>query len=189
MLAEAHIASLWKKQKLFVALFLMALGGWFFLDGLRTYPNSNERWTKYEELENSGRLTEWPDFARSRGWVQEKPHKFYEPKDINAQFAFGTLGVVLGGIVLVYWFTQIRCVLKMDEDAVYSAAGTRVPFETITGVGKKKWESKGIAKVRYEIGGRKGQFVVDDYKFETEPARKILAEIEHRLTSRSEKSV
>jgi hypothetical protein len=57
----------------------------------------------------------------------------------------------------------------------------RVPFGSITGVGKKKWDSKGIATVRYELDGQRSQFIVDDYKFEAEPTRKILAEIEEKL--------
>ena len=185
MPAEARITPIWRKQKFFVALFLIAVGGWFWLDGLRSYPRSNERWLAYEKYKNEERLTEWADYAKSRGWVPEQPHKFYKREDIVGQYVFGSLGVALGLVILAYWATQIRRVLRTDEEAVYTAAGTRVPFEAITGIGKKKWESKGIAKVRYEIGGRKGEFVVDDYKFDTEAARQILKEIEERLLARS----
>jgi hypothetical protein len=34
--------------------------------------------------------------------------------------------------------------------------------------------------VRYELDGKRGQLYVDDYKFEAEPTRKILAEIEEK---------
>ena len=61
-----------------------------------------------------------------------------------------------------------------------------MPFRAITGLGKKRWDSKGIAVVRYELQGRKGEFIVDDYKFEAEPARKILDEIESELRARTE---
>jgi hypothetical protein len=60
-----------------------------------------------------------------------------------------------------------------------------VPFGSVVGIGKKKWDSKGIATVRFEENGRQGQFIVDDYKFETEPARQILQEIEARLLART----
>ena len=87
--------------------------------------------------------------------------------------------------MLIYWVTQIRRIVKTDDDAVYTAAGNRVPFTAITGVGKKQWETKGIARVRYEIEGRKGEFVVDDYKFDTAPSRTILKEIEEKLLART----
>lgn len=185
MPAEAHISTTWKRQKLLVSLFVIAFGCYFFFDGFVTWPKSNVRWEAYEQFKNDNKLGEWPDFAQSKGWVEEQPHKFYKRSDIVGQYVCGTLLVVLGGIVLVYWATQIKRTVRTDEEAVYTAAGTRVPFSAITGVGKKKWESKGIAYIRYELDGRRGQFVVDDYKFDTDPSRTILKEIEAKLLSRT----
>ena len=181
MPAEAHISTTWKRQKLLVGLFVIAFGAYFFFDGLVTWPKSNVRWKAYEEFKKDSTLGGWSDYAESKGWVEEPPHKFYEHSDIVGQFVCGTLLVVLGGIVLVYWATQIKRTVRTDEEAVYTAAGTRVPFSAITGVGKKQWESKGIARIRYELDGRRGQFVVDDYKFDTDPSRTILKEIEEKL--------
>ena len=68
--------------------------------------------------------------------------------------------------------------------AATEAEAAYVPSElplTITGLGKKDWDSKGIARVRYSLDGRQGQFIVDDYKFETDPSRQILDEIEQLL--------
>jgi hypothetical protein len=184
MPAEARIAPIWKKQKLFVAIFFIALGAWFWWDGLVGYPRSNERWNAYETYKKEERLAEWPAYAKSKGWVEQQPHKLHKKEDIIGQYVFGTLCDVVGLILLVYWYTQIRRVIRTDEEAVYTPSGRRVPFEAITGIGKKHWENKGIAKVRYTLDGRHGQFVVDDYKFETEPTRQILTEIEERLTAK-----
>lgn len=185
MPAEARISTTWKRQKLLVGLFVIAFGCYFFFDGFITWPKSNVRWLKHREFVEAKNEMGWGDYAAAQGWTSEVPHKFYERKDIVGQYVFGTLLVTLGGIVLIYWATQIRCVVRSDEEAVYSAAGTRVPFSAITGVGKKQWESKGIARVRYEIDGRRGQFVVDDYKFDTEASRTILKEIEEKLLART----
>ena len=198
MPAEARISKIWTKQKLFVSLFMMAIGGWFFFDGLVGYPRANERYIAWKTHQDEGRDNEWPAYADQRGWKRtEWPNYVREHSlagnlpavpfgrdKIIGQYAFGSLGMLLGGIIFVYWLTQKGRILRTDADAVYTPAGTRVPFDAITGLGKKRWESKGIAVVRYEVEGRKGQFIVDDYKFETEPTRKILAEIEERLTSR-----
>ena len=165
---------------------MMALGGWFFFDAWVGYPRSNERWLAHHGYEEQGRLSEWPAYARSRGWVVTPPHQFYTRSKIVEQLVFGSLGALVGVIVLAYWFTQKNRVLQTDETTVTTPAGTRVPFAAITGLGKKRWETKGIAVVRYELQGRKGEFIVDDYKFETEPARKILDEIESELRARSE---
>ena len=186
MPAEARIAPIWKKQKLFVAIFLIAIGAWFFFDGLVGYPRSNERFLAHQGYEQDNRLSEWPTYAKSRGWVEKPPEKLFKPQDVIVQYVFGSLGALIGAIVLAYWFTQKGRVLRTDEDVVYTPAGTRVPFEAVTGIGKKRWDSKGIAVVRYTLEGRKGEFIVDDYKFETEPTRKILREIEEKLLARAD---
>lgn len=184
MPAEARTSSIWKKQKLFIAIFLLAIGAYFFWDGSYTWPRSNERWLKHEEFKKAENLSGWRDYAKNRGWTDEVPHKFYKSSDLVGQFVFGGLLTLLGGIVLVYWLTQRGRVLRSDDAAVYTPAGTRVPFDAISGLGKKNWDAKGLATVRYQLDGRQRQFVIDDYKFDADPARKILAEIEERLKGR-----
>ncbi len=185
MPAEARISSIWRKQKLFVALFFLALGAWFWWDGLVGYPRSNERWNAHDQFQREGRLEEWPAHAKSRGWVEKPPEKLRKPEDIIGQYVFGSLCNIFGAILFVYWMTQIKRTLRTDEEAVHTPSGRRVPFAAITGLGKKDWDSKGIARVRYSLDGRQGQFIVDDYKFETDPSRKILEEIEQHLLMRT----
>lgn len=185
MPAEARISSIWKKQKLFIALLFLGVGAWFFVDGYHFYPKSNERFRKHEEFEQAKNLTGWREYAKQQGWTTEKPKKFHERSDIVAQYVFGALGAVIGGIVLAYWLTQKGRILRSDAEAIYTPAGTRVPFDAITGLGLKQWDSKGIARVRYQINGKQGQFVIDDYKFEPDPTRQIFSEIEERLKARA----
>ena len=184
MPAEARISSIWKKQKLFIAVFLIAIGAWFFWDGGVGYPRSNERWLKHDEFKKAEDLKGWREYAKSRGWDGEVPHKFFKQSDIIGQYVFGGMLALIGGIVLIYWLTQKGRVLRSDEEAVYSPAGTRVPFAAFLALDKKNWDAKGLATARYQLEGRKGQFVIDDYKFDADPTRKILAEIEERLKAR-----
>jgi hypothetical protein len=126
----------------------------------------------------------WEELAKSKGWGKEPPHRFYEPGDIYFQYGAGALCSVIGLGTLIYWLTQINRRVKMDDEAVTAACGKRIPFDAIIGVGKKLWDKKGIAKVRYMLAGKQGEFVVDDYKFDTKPSRQILEEIEKRLTAK-----
>jgi len=185
MPAEARVTPIWKKQKLFVSLFLIAIGGWFFYDGFIGYPKKNERFLAHEKHKTEERLTQWPAYAKERGWSEVPEHKLLKRDDIIGQFAFGGLAAVLGAITLAYWAMQKGRVVKTDAEAVHTPSGRRVPFSAITGIGKKKWDAKGLATVRYEIEGQKGEFELDDYKFERDPTHQILAEIEERLTPRA----
>jgi hypothetical protein len=182
---EARVTPIWKRQKLFIAILLIGYGAYFYYDGAVGWPRNNERFAKYQEFAQADNLDGWNAFAKERGWSNEKPEKAYTESEIQGQYLWGSLCMVPGLIALGYWMQQIRRSLKLDDEAVTSPAGTRVPFGAITGLGLKKWESKGLARVRYEVGGRKGEFVVDDYKFETETTKKILEEIKRQLESRA----
>jgi hypothetical protein len=92
------------------------------------YPRSNERFLAHQQYEKEERLSEWPAYAKSRGWVEKPPEKLFKPQDINGQYFFGSLGVLVGLIVLIYWFGQKGRILRTDEEAVYTPAGTRVPL-------------------------------------------------------------
>jgi hypothetical protein len=184
MTLEARVTPIWRKQKLFVALFLIAFGAYFYYDGLIGWPRSNERFLKHEEFEKAGDLEGWNKYAKERGWNTAKPEKLHSPQEISGQSLYGTLCALLGLVTLGYWAQQIRRTLKLDDEAITSPAGTRIPFDSITGLGLKKWDSKGLATVRYEVGGRKGEFIVDDYKFDPIATREILNEVKHRLESR-----
>jgi hypothetical protein len=186
MAVVARISAIWSKQKLFVAVFFLLIGAYFFFDGSFTYPRSNTRYKEQERFEKSGQKEEWPAYAQAHGWVTKKPEKFYDTGDIVGQFVFGGVAVVTGLLLYVYWLTQRKRQLKIEDGAVYTPSGARVPFASIRGLGKKRWDSKGIAIVRYEDNGRLLQFVVDDYKYETEPTRQILDTIEQQLTAKND---
>jgi hypothetical protein len=184
----ARISAIWSKQKLFVAVFFLLIGAYFFFDGAYTYPRSNQRWDAQQDFQNRGKAEEWPAYAASRGWVTKKPEKKYRPDEIRTQFVFGGLATVAGLLLYIYWLTQRKRQLKIEDGAVYTPSGARVPFASIRGLGKKRWDTKGIAIVRYEDHGRLLQFVVDDYKYETGPTRQILETIEQQLTAKNDQA-
>jgi len=92
----------------------------------------------------------------------------------------GGLSLMIGAASFIFWTTQVKRVLKTDDEAVYAPGGKRVPFESITRIDRKKWVSKGLATVVYSINGRRGKFILDDYKFDRDPTHQIMAEIEEK---------
>lgn len=185
MSLTARITPVWKKQKLFVSVFLLLFGAWFFWDGAVGYPRTNERYAAWKKYNDAGQEAEWRAYAASRGWKAQPPEKPMTELQIRGQFIYGSIAAFSGLLALLYWWRQIGRTIALDEEAVTSPAGTRVPLSAVTGLGLKKWESKGLAVVRYEIAGRRGEFVVDDYKFDTEASRAIVEEIKRRLEARA----
>ena len=180
MTVEARITPVWKKQKILLALLLIGFGGWFLFDGLVGYPKSDERYRKLEAL--SADKTNWPALAKEHS-IGAVPEKFLGPGKVIEQFVAAGITGFIGLGVLIYWLSQINRSVRMDDEAVTASDGKRIPFSAIIGVGKKLWDKKGIAKVRYSLNGKQGEFIVDDYKFDTKPSRQILEEIEKRLTA------
>jgi hypothetical protein len=199
MPAEARITPLWKKQKLFVALFLAAFAAYFLWDGAVGYPRANARYAEWKRHHDEGRLAEWPARAQAKGWKADEwqkwlddphqqgriPAERWAPGKLTEQYVCAGVVGFIGLLTLAYWFSQKGRTVRSDDAAVHTPAGVRVPFAAITGLGKKKWEDKGLATVRYEIDGRKGQFVLDDYKYDRDPTHQILAEIEEHLSTRT----
>ena len=199
MPAEARISSTWKFQKLIIGLLITAGSLPFFWDGAVGYERKNQRYREWKRFADEHRESEWPDEAARRGWNADEwpdyirdhslfdhlPAEPFPPGKIIEQYVCAGVALLFGSIILGYWMSQKGRIIRTDDDAVMTPAGTRVPFSAITGVGKKQWESKGIARVRYELDGKRGQFVVDDYKFDTEPSRTILKEIEEKLVAKT----
>jgi hypothetical protein len=198
MPAEARVTPIWKKQKLFVAIFLFAFAAYFFWDGAIGYPRMNARYKEWKNHHDAGKLEEWPAYAKQKGWKADEwkkwlddphqqgrvPAERWAPGKITEQYVCGIIGAFFGLVAYAFWWTQKGRTVRTDEEAVFTPSGTRVPFAAITGVGKKKWEDKGLATVRYEIEGRKGQFVLDDYKFDRDATHEILKEIEEKVAGR-----
>lgn len=182
MTAEARTTKVWKNQKLLLFILLLGFCGAFLFDGFIRYPRKNEQIRVYKELDGEKNKEKWEEYCRGKGWSPElDPEYIRKGYSEMEQFIFGGITGVLGLIAFMFWFTQKDRVLRMDEEGVTSASGTRVPFGAITGIDKRKWESKGIARIRYSLDGKNGEFVVDDYKFERTGAHAIFDEIEKRL--------
>jgi hypothetical protein len=185
MSISARITPTWKKQKLFVSIFLLLFGAYFFLDGAVVWPRSNERYLKHKEFIERDDLAGWNEYAANRGWQTAPPEKLHTSADIAGQFLFGSICVAGGIVALAYWSVQIRRSIRLEGETIFSPEGKRIPVEAITGLGLKRWESKGLATVRYELGGRRREFVIDDYKFEAEPCRTIVDELKRLLEARA----
>jgi hypothetical protein len=97
----ARITPIWKKQKLFVGVFLMLFGAWFFWDGAIKYPRSNERYNAWKKYHDAGQDAEWKTYAASRGWKAEPPEKLLTEYQIRGQFLYGSIAAVSGLLALL----------------------------------------------------------------------------------------
>lgn len=186
MATTATLSGVWKRQKLFMALFLAALGAWFLYDGLIGYPKNNERYREYLPFKEGARVHDWPAHAAERGWSKKHPEKLYTEGDIAGQFWMSGLTFVAALGFLGWMFASFGRTLRSDDEAIYGEKGERVLFSEVTGLGKKHWDSKGIAKVKYRRDGKDALLTIDDFKYEGAIA--IVKQVEEHLAAETESS-
>lgn len=181
----------------FLIMGICALGFamWCLKDGLFTYPahriqgftefkidykklfkDEHAKALTVEEFEvvaNHDDLLEWAKYAEDRH-IPRTP-------DIVTQFIMASVMIVAGLFLVSIPLRSRGRWIEANDEAVTSSWGERFAFDEVEAVNKRKWRSKGIAKVTYVSEGRRRTFVVDDYKFDRYPTDAILYELEQRI--------
>jgi hypothetical protein len=184
MSIEAHVVPFWKAQRLIPAIICLGYALYFFFDGAVGYPRSNRHWLDHQKYVEAHDLQEWPAYAQSQGWDPHPPEKFHNVADIRGQFVFGGVLVVVGLGFLVFWLTQKDRALRADDEGVTTPEGARVPYDSVTSIDRRKWDTKGLARISYEVEGRRGNFMIDDAKFDPDASHDIFERIEEKFLAR-----
>jgi len=184
-MVEAKIASEWVKWMWIKAALFLCVALWFVYDGLIGWPKKNEIVKSYLQFEEEGRSRDWRKHAKDQGWSIKAPGETYSEEDIytegdiRGQFIWAAVCAAVGAVFLFKLQKERRSVLRADDEAFYLEDGTRLEYEKITSLDIKKWSSKGLAYVRYEVDGNKKKLTVDDLKFEG--AGKVLKKVKDNV--------
>jgi hypothetical protein len=129
---------------------------------------------EFEATADPRQRQEWEVYSESRG--------IPTGAKIAAQFVMAA-GTALAGLALIA--TPLRSRgrwIEISDAGVTSSWGEGFNFDQVETVNKRKWRSKGIAKIVYrDNNNRKRVFVIDDYKFDRYPTDEILYELEQRI--------
>jgi hypothetical protein len=74
--------------------------------------------------------------------------------------------------------------IESTPSGITSSWGQSLDFDQVESLDKRKWRSKGIAKVTYRDNGRKRRFILDDYKFDRQATGQILRELESTIDAK-----
>ena len=179
------------KRFLWLALGCLFFGSWFLYDGLVGYPNELKRCEAYwqatgdpgnpwEAIDNA----EWQALAKKNDW-SNKPPKVKPDKQqgkIGTQFFYSILCYCITIPCLLKWYLPRGSWVEADENKLTSSWGKEFTFDQIKQINKKKWEDRGIAKIKYEVEGVPYSFTFDDYKYKQEAMGKIMIAMEEKLT-------
>ena len=175
-----------------VGLFCIGMTAYCFYDGMVAWPAQGERANAYLEFkEQNFEVGEkdlfdlWKVEAEKRGWPAGVAGKevtpYGKPKtdiDLNGQFYMGGFTGLLGLFFLGRVLLNRGCWIEADENGLRSSEKREVQYDQVTSLDKKKWQSKGIAKVLYEVDGRKDKIVLDDCNYVRDSTNAILRQVE-----------
>jgi len=180
----------------FLYLGIAALGFALYClyDGLLAYPYQRER--AFADFKSNKLFTDNPQLSglsvREFELAADKElrkvwddylHELGKPSygDVVMQFVMAGLSVALGAWMISLPLRARGRWIEATETGLHSSWGQSLTYDQITGINKRQWRSKGIAKITYHDGRRKRRFVIDDYKFERHATDAILYEVEQRI--------
>ena len=181
---RANVDQKYFRKFLWVFLGCTAFAAYCLYDGLVAYPKKLTIAEAYEKLPESGRRDAWKELAAKEGWPTITPAKTAEEirHDITGQFVMILFCGLIGIPTLLKFMSGQGTWVEGDETVIRNSRGQEVPIETITRINKDKWESKGIAKIYYEVEGKKKKFIMDDFKYDRKPMGELLRFAEADLT-------
>lgn len=180
----------------FLYLGIAALGFALYClyDGIFAYPFQRER--AFEDFKSNKLFAENPhlsglsvrEFELAADKEQRKQwddylHELGKPSygDVVMQYVMAGMSVALGAWMISLPLRARGRWIEATETGLHSSWGQSLTYDQITGLNKRQWRSKGIAKISYHDGRRKRRFVIDDYKFERHATDAILYEVEQRI--------
>ncbi|MGD9632103.1 MAG: hypothetical protein AB7G28_13730 [Pirellulales bacterium] len=170
---------------LLIGIGLLGFSLYCLYDGSIAWPLQQEKAVAYDKfvLEEKNEQ-KWIDLANEKGWSTSfpgAPREHYE-MDIKTQFWMAGGTAILAVFPLLAVLLSRGRWIELSGDTLTSSWGQTVKMDQITGLEKRQWRNKGIAKLRYEDNGKRRTFVIDDFKFKRAPTDQILAEIEKQIS-------
>ena len=177
---------------LLIGLAALAFGGLHLKDAIFSYPALRVHADAYEEMRgpanekgdymiSDGDLqAAWIDYAEPLGLPETEPKLHDEIHNlILYNYFIGIIFSAMGLWCLLVGLPAIGKWIQISDGKLSTKSGAGIDLKDITTIDKSRWEKKGLAKVSGKnADGKVCTVVVDDIKFEREPADKIMAEIE-----------
>lgn len=117
----------------------------------------------YEVLKNNntGAHDAWVEFSGSKGWDNEPADHLEDQSSLNTQYymAYGCAGLVL--IVSFLFVRTLTRTMEVTKSSFIAPGGKEVPFSAMRRIDIRKWDTKGVALIEYEIDGTRGKAKVD----------------------------
>ncbi len=176
------------RKYIYLSLAGLAFCLWGVYDAVYKFPTELQMAEAFDQIKDEPDAIErWTELAKGnldRGWELEKPHNSAET--VRGYMRFNNF-IIIGGLGLMSFFllkffrTQ-GSYLESTETGIQTSWGKSLEFNRITKINKRRWASKGIAKVAYQdANGKRRTMVFDDFKYQREPMAELMTMCEQGL--------
>ncbi|MEM9366171.1 MAG: hypothetical protein AAGD07_09250 [Planctomycetota bacterium] len=182
---RAHVHMPYFSKFLYISLACFAYALWCLYDARVAYPKKLQIARAYETFPTTAAgQRDWTALAEEKGWptaVPEKTAVKVEALIVNQYLSIAGCAM-LGTFLFSKWWFARGSWIEGDEHILKNSRGQQCELSELLSINKRKWESKGIAVLKYRNGTKKRKFVLDDYKFDRESTGQLLAFAEARLS-------
>lgn len=190
MPVQAHISPGYRWRLGIIGLACLGFSAYCFYDGYIHYPYLRQIGLERDALiekypvENELREAEWNKIATEKGYPLEMPTEATKRQmDIYTQYIMLAITLPIGLIFTIGFIRAGGRWVEMSDSGFKTSWGQSTTFDAIKQINKERWDTKGIAIVKYvEDGGIERALVLDDWKFNREATTQMVDEITKRLT-------
>ena len=141
----------YKVRHLLVAVALCAVGGWFFYDGFKAWPEDNAKW----RAENPVAASRW-DAGETKPEAPDSEKPPHPEDKIAGQKIFGSALCAAALLVLALLAADALRTLEWNENEGWMrgsmTGGRKVSFSEVSELDLRRWRSKRIARAVLSSG-------------------------------------
>ena len=123
----------------------------------------------------------WKQICEQQHWSDDDPGEPKNPYAIDQQFYMAGAIIPFSLFFLVSLVRKRKSWIEGDGNGLRNSRRDDLAFAQIDSFDKKRWDKKGIAKVRYRSGGTQKTFVLDDCNYDYQPIRAIVRLVESQI--------
>ncbi|WP_018969439.1 hypothetical protein [Rubritalea marina] len=139
----------------------------------------------YQDLKNESNAGYdlWLEYSGERGWGADVMDHPEDTSSLKTQMGMAYGSATLALLVLVVFLRILSRRMEVTETAYIAPGGVEVPYASMRRIDTRKWDSKGLATIEYEIDGKSGRCKVDGMVYgqfkaeEGAPAEKLFQQI------------
>lgn len=130
----------------------------------------------------------WREYSKDHGYDVSPPEEEYSARKISEQWIVFYICAALTVVAAFVLLRTVRRSISVDDEAITTQQGKRIPFSELKVVDLRKWDTKGLAFIDYDGASGKGKIRIDGLTYggfkkeDGEPAEQLMKHLRTRFS-------